>query len=428
MGKPYTIVMIFWVICLTACVSSGVAPANSSVLGVTASTSLSIAGVATAAPTVSTPARRAFLGAFFRPQGPPPYGVFLASAAQTAPEPYPSPSSVLFGSKGYCDAIAANGVSISSGYRVDPVKLSNVVDLGVGWTRMPVSAMFDDLSHIYGAGHYNFADLDSAQCALLRHHITPLIALEAGPVQYNTVAGQISPAVSQQYKTAADFGKWCSTVAAHEVATFAAVNRYSLPGNEVNTDPQSFPGGEAGIAAYSEACYQAVKAVQPHSTIYGFELNMDGALNPVASVFVQQLYALGCRVGTCYDGLSIHLSLRYPIPAAAVPCYPSPKGDYGMQCVASIRSAAHAAIHLIIGETGYVVPASVPDETAKAKATVAEFRIFEADPLIDGALYANVDECAVYPSGYFVGGCLVNTKGMRLPAFFALRDLFESSQ
>lgn len=410
MRKPNATRIISWVICLTACLSWGVAPASQ-----TDSTYTS---------NLQAPARRAFLGAFFRPEGPTPYGVFLASAKLTAPSPYPNPSSVLFGSKGYCDAIAANGVSISTGYPVDPAKLSNIVDLGVSWTRTPVSAMFDDLSHIYGAGHYSFADLDSAQCALVRHHITPLIALEAGPVQYNSIPGQISPVVVQQYKTAADFGTWCSIVAHHEVASFPTVNRYSLPANEVNTNPQLFPGGESGIAAYSEACYRAIKAVQPHSIVYGFELNMDGSLRPVASEFVRQLYALGCRVGTCYDGLSIHLSLRYPIPAAAVPCYPSPNGDYGMQCVASIRNAAHAPVHLIIGETVYVVPGSVPDEAAKASAVAAEFRAFEADPLIDGVLYANVDECAVYPTGYFQGGCLVNTNGMRLPAFYALRNMF----
>ena len=71
MGKPYTIVIIFWAICLTACASCGVAPASqpsstytpddqvpasTSVFGVTASTSSFISGVATAAPTVPAPA------------------------------------------------------------------------------------------------------------------------------------------------------------------------------------------------------------------------------------------------------------------------------------------------------------------------------------------------------------------------------------
>jgi hypothetical protein len=48
---------------------------------------------------------------------------------------------------------------------------------------------------------------------------------------------------------------------------------------------------------------------------------------------------------------------------------------------------------------------------------------FAADPLIDGVNYANVDECDLYPTGFFVGGCLVDSIGTKLPAFTALQKL-----
>jgi hypothetical protein len=369
--------------------------------------------------------RPGFLGAFFRPQGRPPFGVFSANPTPRAPEPYPAPTTNLFGSNGYCDAVAANGVSISTGYVVDAAKLANIIDLGVRWTRTPASPFFDDVSHIFTPGTYRFGDFDSAQCALLRQKIVPLIAIEAGPVQYNQSADRFSPKAVNRYKTAGEFGQWCSVVAAHERRIFTAVHRYSLPGNEVNTNTALFPGGEPEIAAYSQACYRAVKSADPHAFVYGFELNMDGRAD--APRFVQRMHDLDCKVGTCYDGLSMHLSLRFPIPGPATPCFPNPGGDYSMRCVADVRKAAEAPVHIIMGETGYFVPGSVPDEATKARATLAEFEAFTQDPLIDGANYANVDECDQYPRGYFAGGCLINSVGTKLPAYTALRGLAKTA-
>lgn len=379
-----------------------------------------------ASPASSAPViRRGFLGAFFRPYGTPPFGTFSVYSKNVPPDPYPQPSSKLFGPAGYCDAVAADGVSISSGYVVDTAKLANIAQLGVRWTRTTPSSFFDDRSHTTPAEPYAFADFDSAQCALLRVHITPLIALEAGPVQYDAIPGQFSPKASPSYKTAADFGQWCSVIAKHERRIFTAVNRYSLPGNEVNSNSELFPGGEPEIAAYSEACYKAVKAADPKAFVYGFELNMDGKLDPAS--FVGRMYDLGCKANTCYDGLSIHLSLRYPIPPPTTPCYPHAGGDYSLQCIDDIRQAAHAPIHILIGETVYVVPGSVPNEATKAKATLAEFEAFARIPYVDGANYANVDECDMYASGYFVGGCLVDALGAKLPAYSALQGLAKST-
>lgn len=408
---PFPIALL--ALSLLAACSGGLAAQNSSL---TSGTSTALSQFSSA-PVV----RRGFLGAFFRSEGTTPFGVFSVYSRQMAPSPYPTPGTKLFGPSGYCDAVAANGVSISSGYVVDAAKLANIVDLGVKWTRTSPAQFFDDGSHIFGPGKYSFGDFDSAQCALVRHHITPLIALEAGPVQYNVIPDQFSPRTMPTYKTAADFGNWCSAVAKHETKIFTSVYRYSLPGNEVNSNPQLFPGGESQIAQYSEACYQAIKAVQPKAFVYAFELNMDGKLDPAA--FVQRLYDLGCKVGTCYDGISIHLSLRHPIPPVTTPCYPKPGGEYSMQCIADIQSAAHAPIHVIIGETVYTVPGSVADETTKAKAVVAEMKAFAADKYVDGANYANIDECDLYASGYFVGGCLVDSLGNRLPGYIALKAL-----
>jgi hypothetical protein len=119
----------------------------------------------------------------------------------------------------------------------------------------------------------------------------------------------------------------------------------------------------------------------------------------------------------------MHLSLRYPIPAPSTPCYPNAGGDYAMQCVADIIAASGAPIHVLISESGYLVPATVPDEATKAQAVVAAFTAFAANPSVDGVNYANVDECALYTGTYFAGGCLIDQNGVPLPAYGALQWL-----
>jgi hypothetical protein len=364
--------------------------------------------------------RSDFVGAFFRPEGPPPFGIFTPQSSQIAPQPYPQNALPLLGNTGYCDEIAANGSSIDNSFNVDVTKLNDVIYLGARWTRMPASQFAIDLTHIFGAGNYAFASLDAAQCITYAYHnIRPVTNLEAGPVQYNAVAGTFTPHSVPTYQSAADFGQWCGVVAKHERQLFPTVSQYSLPGNEVNANATLFPGGLPQIAAYSKACYAAVKAANPSAFVYGFELNMDGSLNVPA--FIRSMIALGCGVGTCYDGIAMHLTLRYPIPPSTTPCYPNAGGDYSMQCVKDVEAAAGSPVHVLISETVYNVPGSVPDEQAKADAAVAEFAAFSNDPTIDGALYANVDECGLYPSGYFSGGCLIDTYGNYLPAWNALQ-------
>jgi hypothetical protein len=391
---------------LTACNTAG---------GPSASTT---SGVSESSTTPTPIVRRGFLGAFFRSIGPPPFGVFSVYSKQRAPEPYPSPNTKLFGRSGYCDEVAANGVSLTTGYLVDAVKLANIVNLGVKWTRTEVSSNYSDQSHTLGPGNYSFSDFDSAQCALVRHHILPIVGIEAGTIQYNAIPDTYSPGPLPNYKTAADFGAWCGVVATHETKTFASVYRYSEPGNEVNSDSKTYPGGDAEIAAYAQACYRAIKAVQPKAIVYGFELNMDRHID--APAFVQRMYELGCKLGTCYDAISIHMFMPYPIPANSEPCYPS----YSPQCVTAIQDAAHApGMHILIGEAAFMIPRTVPDEETKAKAVVDAMQRFAAYKLVDGVSYANVDECDLYPSGPFVAGCLIDSLGNKLPAYSALATL-----
>jgi hypothetical protein len=97
-----------------------------------------------------------------------------------------------------------------------------------------------------------------------------------------------------------------------------------------------------------------------------------------------------------------------------------------MQCISAVQQAAHANVHVIISETVYPVPADVPDSATQAAAVVAELQTYANDPYIDGVSYADVDECALYPTGYFAGGCLIDESNNRLPAYYALAALAQA--
>jgi hypothetical protein len=148
---------------------------------------------------------------------------------------------------------------------------------------------------------------------------------------------------------------------------------------------------------------------------------MDGNVN--APAFVSRMVALGCKAGTCYDGIAMHLSLRYPTPGANTPCYPSAGGDYAVRCISAIQTAAAAKVHVLISESVYPIPASVPDEQTKANAVIAEFAALSPYSSVDGLSYGNVDECALYPPGAWYDGCLITTGGQQLPAYTALQNI-----
>ena len=53
---------------------------------------------------------------------------------------------------------------------------------------------------------------------------------------------------------------------------------------------------------------------------------MDRHADPTG--FVKRMYDLGCKPGTCYDGISLHLSFARPDPPPGTSCYPDSGDDY----------------------------------------------------------------------------------------------------
>ncbi|GAC1306396.1 MAG: hypothetical protein NVSMB21_09100 [Vulcanimicrobiaceae bacterium] len=312
---------------------------------------------------------------------------------------------------------------VSPAHVLDARKAQNILDLGATWTRSSLSPFFTDRTFL-GPGRYDWSAADVVTSWDVEHRIEPVIGIEAGPVQVND-AGKFDPHEVPVYPTSEGFAAYCGAAARH----FRAVTHsFSIPGNEINSDlgPASEHkkfSGLAMVAEYTKDCYRAVKAADPSAFVWGFELNMDAAAGPTA--FVSELAKLGCGPGRCYDGLSMHLGLRYPLRPRSTPCFPNAGGDYSLQCIPDIQHASGKAnLPIMIGETAVTWPGMVPDEEAQASFAPAALRAMAAMPGVRYINYANLDECALYPSGYFMNGCIVDKDDVRVPAWRAVRAVF----
>jgi hypothetical protein len=78
---------------------------------------------------------------------------------------------------------------------------------------------------------------------------------------------------------------------------------------------------------------------------------------------------------------------------------------------------------VLISESVYSIPESVPDEATKALAVVADMTALAGLGSVDGVAYADVDECALYVGTAFQNGCLINAPGQQLSAYGALEAL-----
>lgn len=198
---------------------------------------------------------------------------------------------------------------------------------------------------------------------------------------------------------------------AHGVTTYTDNGTGSVSGTTPPSSSLAQVGAfEADYAAYMIPCYQAIKTADPAAIVYGFELNMVTGLTPTPATFVSDEVALGCGPGTCYDGISLHLYPPYPMSGLTTPCLSDDfdgGSAYSLACLQDIETAAGANIPLMIGEYAVTVPGVVSSEATASLAIADAIGKFATYPYVQYISYSNVDECALYPSGFFYGGCLV---------------------
>jgi hypothetical protein len=215
------------------------------------------------------------------------------------------------------------------------------------------------------------------------------------------------------------------TTVAHGVTTFTDTGSLSVGTQTPQTTSLATTGAfEADYAAYNIPCYQAIKAADPLAFVYGLELNMVVGLTPQPATFVSDLISLGCGPGTCYDGISLHLYPAYPMPGLTTPCLSDGGTDYSLACLQDIEQAAGPPIPLMIGEYAVTVPGVVSSEATAALAITDALTKFASYPYTRYVAYANVDECPLYSSGFFLDGCLVTAAQKKQLRWSSAQSIF----
>jgi hypothetical protein len=403
-----------------------------------------------------------FLGAFYRTEGSPPFGMFAAgNASNQAPVPYPAPNpSNLFGAGGFCTTVATNGKSILTANPVDNTKIANLVALGVQWTRGGPSPIVTDYTHVVGDGTYHWAQWDAAVCAQLKNGITPTVNVDSGPVYYDTLANVNAGTANGQptYKSPADYAAWGAAVAQHDQTYFGnAMLRYTIAvKNEVNTIAVPLGGGAAqsglvndpgfsddmisqsnnptlyqgrsGAILYQTAIYTAIKAVNPNIMALAGELNMDPASDPFG--FITLEYASGLRLGNGFDGWSEHINpANHPLgtyDALDIGFQPGDSETIALVNGTNITTrngGDNRIAPLLLGEScGFTtVPTNTNQYGNLADAVTGNANLFawaERNPQIIGINCANLDENGNYLNTAFYGNAQINNLSLPPYQFF----------
>lgn len=211
------------------------------------------------------------------------------------------------------------------------------------------------------------------------------------------------------YRTANNGSSWgwiAST--AHGVTSYQDTGATPSGRQPLATSLVQVVAMEANLAAYTSNCYSAIKAADPAAQVYAFELSMDQGLTPTPQQFVTDLRTtFSCGPGTCYDGISNHLGMSYPITDYGGGC--TSNTLITLDCLTALETAAGQTVPLMISEMFYGYPNDLANEAQKAAAINGAFNAEISFPQTKYVSYGNVDECGLYPSGYFENGCLVGT-------------------
>ncbi len=183
---------------------------------------------------------------------------------------------------------------------------------GATCARVEIQASF-----IWGGLQGNLNGLDANWTAydyIATHLAQHGIAMFPIILQYGGSRIQQTIGMNKAFANATDYGTYAATVTRWIVAHNAQMAQQSLPQiaqvELMNEPNQSYwfmdSDTGAGIAAFLKAGYPAVKAADPSLTVYGPGLANGGGNHTNLFTDLTNIYASGCKIGACWDGLSVH--------------------------------------------------------------------------------------------------------------------------
>ena len=237
-----------------------------------------------------------------------------------------------------------------------------------------------------------FGPSDEIVALLAAQNVTLLPILE----QYNTAGwqagGQPYPAI---YSTPQLYAQFVSTVVSHLRATAPQVTRVELF-NEPNLsgwwsspNPAYAATDGSATAQYMLAGYAAAKNANPAITVVGPALS-DGGTGVDPRTFLTNMYAAGCRTGTCWDLLSVH-NYAWVDPAYVMPAAASNRWQIYQDLQSIAVANGDPKPHVMLTEWAFSTAADPNgfDPQVQARFMARGFNLMLADPTIDGIVWTN---------------------------------------
>jgi hypothetical protein len=238
----------------------------------------------------------------------------------------------------------------------------------------------------------DFTQEDSIIALLASHNVTELPILEQYAGATWQTGGGAYPTI---FETPQLYAQFVGTVVAHLKAVAPKITRVELF-NEPNlngwwsaSNPAYSATDGSATAAYMLAAYAAAKAANRAITIVGPALADAGGVDP--RTFLTNMYAAGCRTGTCWDVLSVH-PYSWLNPTYTV----APTASNRWQIYKDLQAIAVAhgdpTPHVMLTEWAFST-AAVPtgfDPKVQALYMALGMGLALADPTVDGIVWTEV--------------------------------------
>jgi hypothetical protein len=274
----------------------------------------------------------------------------------------------------------------------------------------------------------NFAVADAIVDRLHQCGITELpvvLQYAAGPI----VAGGHGQSTPMQ--DASTYAQFARIVAEHVAQKYPQITRIELFNEPNDHGWGTFPvdgsyasSDESGheAARYMHAAYAAVKSVAPQLTVVGPAL-ADGGRSTDPRIFLQNMYAAGCRRGACWDVLSVH---NYDWESPDVdPENSRTRFDVYKDLQQIAAEHGDAGTHVMLTEWGFsTAPGNKDafDPRTQAQYIVEGLDRMLSDPTVDGITYVNMYNPATDFWGYT---SLVSQNFTPKPAYYAFKSFIQ---
>jgi len=244
-------------------------------------------------------------------------------------------------------------------------------------------------------GQFDFSTLDSIMDQLVAKGITELPIVEQYCAPTWATGGHGYPAIWQQ---PSDYAAFAGAIAAHVAQKYPTITRMelfnepNLGGWWTNPNPQYAARDGSATAVYMRAAYAAIKQAMPSMTVVGPALSDGGGMVTDPRKFLQTLYNSGCRVGVCWDVLSVHNYRWYNPTFYTSSSYMNQWGIYQQLQQIAVQNGDPMP-HVMLTEWGFSNDPTSPvgfDPAVQARYVALGFNLMLSDPTVDGIVYVNL--------------------------------------